>query len=65
MRDEDQIKEPEPQEEEQIKEKKHKPKKWGCCLCNKQYCYIRGAMKHNNKKHEGKAKFRDLQEYRL
>jgi hypothetical protein len=64
MLDEEQIKEEDKQEEPE-KEIKHKPKKWGCCLCKNQYCFIKGAMKHNKKKHESKAKFRDLQEYKI
>lgn len=44
-----------------IKDKK--PKRWHCKNCNKQYCYLNGAVKHNIKKHEGKARFSDLLEY--
>ena len=35
-------------------------KRWQCCKCNKEYCFISGAIKHRDKKHNGHAKFRDL-----
>jgi hypothetical protein len=34
-------------------------------MCKKSYCFMKRAISHNNKKHEGKAKFDDLQEIRI
>jgi hypothetical protein len=44
---------------------KKKPKRWQCCVCNRKFCYINGACKHNLKKHENKAKFREINEERF
>jgi len=41
------------------------PKRWLCLACNKSYCFIKCAIKHNIKKHEGKATFKDLKELKL
>ena len=41
------------------------PKRWRCLICNKTYCYLNPAIRHNIKKHEGKAKFQDLKELKL
>jgi hypothetical protein len=40
-------------------------KNFGCGLCKKKYRYIKNAYKHNKKKHDGKAKFKDLREMKF
>lgn len=50
---------------EEEKEHKKIPKRWLCCVCNNHYCFIKSAIKHNIKKHEGKAMFKDLKEINL
>jgi len=36
------------------------PKKWECKVCGRRYCYLSGAFFHNESKHGGNAKFKDL-----
>jgi hypothetical protein len=40
-----------------------KPKKWKCCTCGKEYCYMKGAIRHRKSKGcETHTKFKQINE---
>ncbi|MCJ7816344.1 MAG: hypothetical protein MUP55_00670 [Candidatus Aenigmarchaeota archaeon] len=42
----------------------HLPKRYKCNGCRKQYVHLKNAWKHNQKKHEGKARFEPVGKFR-
>jgi len=43
--------------------KKRIPKKWRCMICLREFCYVKGAARHNMKAHQDHARFEDIRRF--